>query len=251
VIDQETRDRLISEDSKSAEIIKPFLAGRDVKRYGVLNTKNYLILFPKGITNNSKGDLNPWDWVVKTYPSIADWLLDHKEKAEIRYDKGDYWWELRACDYYPKFEEPKILYQVFQVKPCFVFDNNGVYGNNSIWILPLNDVNLLGILNSKLGWFLISNYCTQIQNGYQLIWKYLQQIPIPLSLNSGDNQTLEQKVNLILHKNEELESASASEKNRNQQHISSLDREIDQMVYKLYGLTDDEIKIVESAIANT
>ena len=62
-----------------------------------------------------------------------------------------------------------ILYQVFQVKPCFIFDDKGMYCNNSMWFIPSDDRVLLGILNSKIGWWLISKYCTAIQNGFQLI----------------------------------------------------------------------------------
>ena len=71
------------------------------------------------------------------------------------------------------------MYQVFQVTPCFIYDETGLYCNNSMWILPTDNKALLGILNSKMGWWLTTKYCTQIQNGCQLIWKYFGQIPIP------------------------------------------------------------------------
>ena len=76
------------------------------------------------------------------------------------------------------------MYQVFQVKPCFIFDEQNLYCNNSMWIIPTDNKALLGVLNSKMGWWLITKYCTQIQNGCQLIWKYFGQIPIPELSNS-------------------------------------------------------------------
>ncbi|KUK95541.1 MAG: Putative type II DNA modification enzyme, partial [Methanothrix harundinacea] len=179
VIDEGTRARLIREDPKSAELIKPFLAGRDIKRYEPPVSDNYLILIPNGWTRaQSSGAEDPWSWFEARYPAVAAHMVQFSEAAQKRYDKGEYWWELRACDYYDQFEKPKIMYLVFQVKPAFTFDEAGTYGNNAIWITPGEDLYLLSILNSRLGWLLISNYCTEIQNGYQLIFKYLGKIPI-------------------------------------------------------------------------
>ena len=70
------------------------------------------------------------------------------------------------------------MYQKFQVKPCFVYDMDGLYCNDSMWFIPTESKNLLAILNSRMGWWLINKFCTQIQGGYQLIWKYFGQIPI-------------------------------------------------------------------------
>ncbi len=179
VIDGETRARLIREDPKSAELIKPFLAGRDIKRYEPPESDRYLVLVPNGWTRaQSSGAEDLWGWFEAKYPAVAAHLTQFSEAAQKRYDKGEFWWELRACDYYDQFEKPKIMYLVFQVKPAFTFDDAGTYGNNAIWITPGEDLYLLSILNSKLGWLLISNYCTEIQNGYQLIFKYLGKIPL-------------------------------------------------------------------------
>ena len=99
-----------------------------------------------------------------------------------RQDKGDYWWELRACSYYDKFEKSKIFYQAFQTKPCFIYDEGVTYCNNSIWLLTTKSKALLALLNSRVGWWLVSEFCPRIQNGYQLIWDNISQIPIPREL---------------------------------------------------------------------
>ncbi len=94
---------------------------------------------------------------------------------------------------------------------------------------------LLGVLNSKMGWWLISQYCTAIQNGYQLIWKYFGQIPIAtgkLELRSA----IDGKVNTILA----LKKADTSA------DTTALEAEIDGLVYGLYGLSEEEIGIVEN-----
>jgi hypothetical protein len=189
------------------------------------------------------------------------------------------------------------MYQVFQVKPNFIFDERGLYCNNSMWIIPTNDKGLLAILNSKIGWWLITQYCSKIQNGYQLIWKYFGQIPIVettyelrvkadelLSLNQELQQKSEKflrsltrhfgmedfssklynwqlltykqflaelkrmKINLSLSREAEWEAFFLTEQQKLQtiqQQIDQTDREIDQMVYILYGLTEEEIAIIE------
>ena len=132
------------------------------------------------------------------------------------------------------YKKSKIMYQSFQVKPCFIFDEAGMFCNNSMWFIPSDDKVLLGILNSKMGWWLISKYCTAIQNGYQLIWKYFSQIPIAAG-NDIVRGKISDLVNEILSIKKQNPSADTTD----------LENQIDQLVYKLYELTEEEIKIVE------
>lgn len=161
------------------DILKPMLMGRDLKKYFSPSVDKFLIRLEKGITNKMKGLKHPEEWLSAAYPNIFQYLKVHEENAAKRYDKGDYWWELRACDYYDLFERPKIMYQGFQVSPCFIFDMNGLYCNNSVWFIPRYDKYLLGYLNSQLGWWCITMYCSRIQNGYQLMYDYFKNIPVP------------------------------------------------------------------------
>ena len=255
VIDDEKRQSIIASDANSAQLIKPFLLGRDIKPYVTGENKSWLILIPKGFTikrnlspNNPNYIAEPilrygyieqeeaWKWFKSNYPGVAAHLEDYEDKAELRTDKGDYWWELRACDYYDKFEQPKIMYQKFQVKPCFIFDEEGLFCNDSMWIIPSDDKELLGILNSKIGWWLISKYCTAIQNGYQLIWKYFSQIPIAVG-NESIRARLADEVNELLKFKKESVSANSID----------LEAQIDQLVYQLYDLTEEEIAIIENS----
>ena len=123
VIDAQAREMLIAQDPKSLELIKPFLAGRDVKRYQQPESDKYLILMPRGWTkarsNNAKDASR---WLMESYPAIANHLLPFAEAAQKRYDKGEYWWELRACDYYDEFGKPKIIYPNICKQPEFAFD---------------------------------------------------------------------------------------------------------------------------------
>jgi adenine-specific DNA-methyltransferase len=253
VIDEKVKSLLIIEDKNSEKLIKPFLLGRNIKPYNGNKATKLLILVPKGFTiktnlDNSTTNFvnepvprygfmefdNAWHRFNENYPAIAKHLAKFKDKAQKRTNKGDFFWKLRACDYYDLFEKPKIIYQVLQVKPCFIYDEDGMYCNNSMWFIPTDDKVLLGILNSKMGWWLISKYCTAIQNGYQLIWKYFSQIPIATG-NNTDRFKISGLVNKILSIKKQNPAADTT----------ALETQIDRLVYRLYDLTEEEIKNVE------
>ncbi|MEP5072732.1 MAG: TaqI-like C-terminal specificity domain-containing protein, partial [Crocinitomicaceae bacterium] len=236
VIKRELAEEWIASNSMYEHLMNPFLLGREIKPYLSKIPANYLIKIEKGFTkDNAVGD--PQEWFKHKYPEIHKHLEQFQEKAEKRIDKGDFYWELRACDYYELFLEPKIMYQKFQVKPCFIYDEDGQYCNDSMWIIPTDDKALLGILNSKVGWWLISKYCTAIQNGYQLIWKYFSQIPIAQT-SDKQSKDIANRVNQILKLKKENSEAD----------ITLLEQEIDELVYELYGLSEEEIKIVEGGV---
>jgi len=136
IIDQVTRDKLIEEDPKSAEVIKPFLVGEDVKSYSIDFQGRYLIWTYIGIP-------------INRYPAIYRHLQQYQAQLEKRWDKGNYWWELRHCDYYADFEGPKILYPEIAMSSRFAFDEDGYYTNNKAFLIPKNDKYLLAILNSS------------------------------------------------------------------------------------------------------
>lgn len=174
--------------------LRPFLQGRGLTAFGKAIAGSHLLYIPKGFTLNGMGidlekqekpdEAEAWEWFSQNYPAVSEWMSQFAKDARGRTDKGDYWWELRACAYYDKFESPKIFYQVFQTKPCFVYDKESTFCNNSMYFLPTSDKALLAFLNSSTGWWLISEFCPRIQGGYQLIWDNFSQIPIPSQLPS-------------------------------------------------------------------
>ncbi|MBN7810808.1 Eco57I restriction-modification methylase domain-containing protein [Algoriphagus sp. H41] len=256
VIDAETRERLIAEDPKSAEIIKPFLAGRDIKRYQQPKSDKFLILFPKGFTikrNLPMDDPNylpqvsepprygymgydpAWAWVQHHYPAIAGYLRPFEKAAKKRSDQGDYWWELRACDYYDEFEKNKIMLPDISIKAEALLDTHQMYCVNTAYIIPKGDRYLLAILNSKLVHFFYSNLTSTIRGGYlRFIRQYLAQIPIA-AISEGDRAEIENLVEQILESKKQDPSSDTS----------TLEAEIDQLVYGMYGLSEEEIGIVE------
>ena len=229
LISQSTYDELVNRDASSRGIIRPFLSGSGLAAYRVPRISNYLIFTPKGFTlkgmqcepDDKPTEEEAWQWFAGHYPAVAEWLAPFKAKAEVRTDKGDYWWELRACAYYDKFAEPKIMYQAFQTKPCFIFRSDAIFCNNSMFFVSVNDRRLLALLNSSVGWWLISEYCPRIRNGYQLIWENLGQIPVP--------RQLPEELNALAKEAEEAAADDAS-------LSDSVRRTIDEVVRPLYGI---------------
>ncbi len=251
VINEETKNALIEEDPYSAEVIKPFLAGKDIRRYQPLPSVRYLIFFPKGFTN-TKGNYpkKAWTWLENSYPAIAKHLKPHEQKAKNRYDQGDYWWELRACEYYKEFEKNKILWPGISLEvTAFTYDNNKFYGNDNNQLIISDEKYLLGILNSRVSKFQLQNICDKVQGGfYRLKIIYIKQLSIrkPRLEEQNTKKEIETLVASMLTLNIEKQQTTLPEKlEQIEQRIKYTDDKIDNLVYQLYGLNEDEIKIVE------
>jgi type I restriction-modification system DNA methylase subunit len=240
VIDAVTREHLIKEDSKSAELIKPFLVGKDIKQYEPPPRGRYLILIPKGWTREHSGG--------------AEHLQPYADKAQKRYDKGEYWWELRTCDYYEEFEKPKIMWPEIAGSARFTYDDFGYYANNKVFIIPDNSLYLLGLLNSFLLRFFIHNNCTDLQgDSYNFSGVFVSRTPIRIIdfNNPTEKSTRNKLVSLVdrmleLHKKKNSLPPSA-EREKVEREIAVTDEKIDEIVYGLYGITDKERKIIEES----
>jgi hypothetical protein len=254
VIDGDTRKRLVNADKKSATLIKPFAMGRDVKRYGELGF-SYLILLPKGWTARTQKNINaPEKWLEKTYPALYEHLSNYRAKAIKRQDQGDYWWELRACEYYNVFEKPKIVFPTIQNRSHFTIDRDGVYSNDKTTIIATVDNYLLGLINSLLLDFFLKQIASTKQGGfYEYKPMYISQLPIRTIdfSDKKDKARHDKMVSLVekmLELNKDLPKARTDvEQTRLKRQIAATDKQIDQLVYELYGLTEDEIRIVEGA----
>ncbi|MCX6252371.1 MAG: Eco57I restriction-modification methylase domain-containing protein [Bacteroidetes bacterium] len=251
VIDEATKERLIREDPRSAGVIKPFLAGRDIKRYFPLKSDKYLIFFPKGFTNEQRNNKGyPWRWLQDNYHAIANHLVQYETKAKKRFDQGDYWWELRTCDYYEEFEKPKILLPDIALKMEATYDKNRYFCVNTAYIIPVDDKYLLAVLNSKLVHLFYSKLSSSIRGGYlRFIRQYLEIIPIKQIDQANDSEksiynSIISNVDHILQLNKDLQSATLpDQKEQIKARIDYCDDKINKMVYQLYGLTEEEIKV--------
>ena len=236
VIDDETRKRLIKEDKKSAEAIKPFLRGRDIKRYAIQGNGLSLIYIPYKWTDENRGRKGPEAFFKEKYPAIHRHLRQFEEELKARDDQGDYWWEMRPCKYLEEFHRPKVIWGNLGETASFSYDSSSLYLSAPACMIPNDGLFLLGLLNSKAADFYFHQIAAVRQGGY-LEYKpmYVSQLPVPKPTNS-DRSSIEPRV----------EKTLADKKRDPEADTSVLEREIDKIVYKLYGLTEEEIKIVES-----
>jgi len=244
IIDEAKKNELIAEDPKSAEIIKSFVVGNDVRSYRINYDGKYLILTKIGIA-------------IKEYPAIFNHLKQYESQLKKRWDKGNHWWELRACAYYADFEKPKIVWPEIAKESRFTLDEQPYHTNKTIFMIALDDKYLLGLLNSKLVWLFLMCTCSclgDVNKGGRLLLQriYTQTIPIrTIDPNNPDDVARHDEIVLLVERmldlHKKLPTTTGNDKTQYEQLIAATDKRIDQLVYQLYDLTDEEIAIVEEA----
>ncbi len=239
-------------------IVKPFLMGKDVKRYEQPKQKN-VVVFPYEIKNNAAVLMNQ-DLIEQNFPKGWEYLLENRKELANR-EKGKMKGEKFYAYIYPKnladFEFIKIMTPYFGDKTQMTIDFEGyLYHTTKVYSFIFNNnikehINyFLGILNSKLLWFYLKNSSTVFRGGWIVFaTEFLKPFPIRLRNNSTDqdiHDKLVQLVDQMLESKKQLANAKTeSEKEYLEKKCMAIDRQIDQLVYELYGLTEEEIKIVE------
>lgn len=207
---------------------------------------------------------------IEKYPSVKAHLMQYKERLEPRpagwkgvtwpgRKPGKYqWYEIQdTVDYYMSFEQPKIIYPDIAKESRATLDRESIFLGNTAYIIPINDLYLLGILNSKLVFAYykrIASVLGDADKGGRLRWFTQEVVKIPIRpvdpANPADVARHDQIVSLVdqmLGLNKKLaESKVPQTTEMLRRQIESTDRQIDQLVYRLYDLTEEEIKIVES-----
>ena len=179
IVDTAIRDRLVAQDSKSAELLVPFLRGENVKRWRVEPEGLFLINTPKGKVD------------IDVYPAIRDWLLPLKTELENRATKQE-WFELQQAQlaYQPSFRTEKIIYGHFAHERIFAFERKGYYSNDKSYFIPNATIDLLSLLNSKLAWFVITGLSPAVRGGfYEMRVQYIERLPVP-KMRSADRARL-------------------------------------------------------------
>jgi len=223
VIDEATRAKLIAEDPASAELIKPWLRGRDIKKWKAEWAGLYILYIP-------------WHFELNKFPAVFSYLAQFQEQLENRNEseRGRYeWYALQryAADYYQEFDKPKITWGNLATEPKFAFDDSGSYISAPANIIPTNDFCFLAILNSPISKWWISLQAA-VRSGGFLEYKpmYVGEIPIP-------EATAAQKAPIIERVRKILADPDSPV-------VPCIEEEIDKLIYNLYGLNDAEIALV-------
>jgi hypothetical protein len=230
IIDGKKKDELIAEDSKSAEIIRPLLRGRDIKRYGYQFADLYLICtFPAMRID------------IEKYPAVKNHLLSfgierleqtgrerivNGKKIKARKKTNNKWFETQdQIGYWEDFSKQKIMYSELTQGSCFIIDKTGkLFMLQTGYIIVGNHLNyLLALLNSKFTELSFRKFYSIELGGSGLRWlkQYVENLPIPIPTIE-----IEQKIEKLLH----------------EQKYS----EIDRLIYEIYNLDKEEIEFISS-----
>jgi hypothetical protein len=192
IIDSAKRNEILAtcqseeERQRTAEIIRPILRGRDIKRYGYSWSGLWLI-------NTHNGTKEGLDRIhIEDYPSVKDHLDNYWLNIEKRADKGDTPYNLRNCAYLDEFSKPKIVWaELSRTGNSFAYNDDGAMVLNTCYILSFNDnehhkrelSNLLGFLNSKVALFYLDTISSKLdETGWRWLKQFVELIPVPVNL---------------------------------------------------------------------
>ena len=238
IIDTAKRDELIAQDPKSAEIIKPILRGRDIQAYEVNWAGFWMIATFPALNIN-----------IDNYVAVKNHLLNFgKNRLEqsgkttngikARKMTNNKWFETQdQIAYHTEFKKEKIVWQRVTAKPMFCLVEPNIYIQDSMaFIITKQNVRyLIAVLNSKLIKVLVEMFVHKYgDSGYLLANQYVERLPVPM-ISAEEQESYIALVDKILAAKEKDSSAD----------ISQWQREIDNLVYELYGLTKEEIEMVE------
>ncbi|WP_327196854.1 Eco57I restriction-modification methylase domain-containing protein [Sphingobacterium spiritivorum] len=221
IIDGATKNKLIAEDSKSAEIIRPILRGRDIKRYSYDFSDLWLINTHNGIKEKGIKPIN-----IDDYPAIKNHLDNYYPKLAKRADKGETPYNLRNCAYMEDFYKQKIVWGNLNLKASYAIAPEGYFVNAPCpMIVPANKY-LLAVLNSKLADYYIRNLGVTRNGGYfEYKPMFIEQMPVPIISEMQQNKIAK------------LVSETVT---------SEVEKIIDKAIFKLYDLTIEEVNFIQS-----
>ncbi|MCK4546918.1 MAG: N-6 DNA methylase [Candidatus Eisenbacteria sp.] len=242
LISESDRKRILAKNAAGKNIIKPYVAGEDLDRYAHRWHDQWMIYATHGL-NASK------------YPAVIEHMEPFKSALKARATKQN-WFELQQPQeaYSDLLDKPKIMYPDMSRYPKFSLDSKGLFFSNTVYFIASESLYLLGLLNSKLLWFVIRGLSNALRGGlwrFRLFSRHIERLPIRrIDLASpADKACHDQmvaKVEAMLEAKRQLAKALTDrDKTYYENKCASLDRQIDRRVYDLYDLTDEEIKIVE------
>lgn len=246
------------------EILKKLLKGKEIRKWKIDWQKIYII-YPY-IVKNKEARLIQLDELKKNYPKTFEYFqtyekeLKAREHGKLKEKKN--WHQFGRLQNIEKFEQAKIMTQVLASRNSFTFDEKGEYyfvggGNAGGCGMVLKEqykkdyFMLLGLLNSRLLEFYIKKISTPFRGGFYSYGKrFIEILPIVIP-NQNDKTTLSNLAKKQLERSKrlfEIGDKKTDERSRIETEIKKTDAEIDELVYKIYGLTKEEIRIVEESL---
>ena len=222
VVDKKTRDNLIAAHPSSADILKPFLHGRDLKRWHAEPQEKWLIFAHRGIAINE-------------YPAILKHLENHKDALHKRSGKQE-WYELPiSLDKSHRFSQPKLVCPNLYNHQTFAVDTAGFYCGDTCYLIPTEELWLCGLLNSRVVEWFYSQVSNQLTIDYLRARSgYMQQIPIP-DLTSTQQALIGKFVDYLIYLQQQPTTNSSDlAYARDAVMLGYFERIIEGMVYESY-----------------
>ncbi|EAI1724005.1 class I SAM-dependent DNA methyltransferase [Campylobacter coli] len=247
IITTEKRNEILAnckdkaEKERTAKLIRKMLRGRDIKRYSYEWAGLWVINAHNGYKNQNGEKVEAIN--IENYPSLKKHFDEFYPQLEKRADKGLAPYNLRNCAYIEEFEREKIVYSEIVRKPQFYLDTKlNFYAEATSFILTGENLKyLIAFLNNDFVAFIFKTFYAGGnlgENGFRYKKAFLEKLPIP-KINSKNQKLADELINLV----DEILKAKEQDKNANTQE---LENKINSLVYKLYNLTEDEIKIIEN-----
>jgi len=228
IIDTKKREEILAncqtedERKRTAELIRPILRGRDIKRYGY----NWANLWLINTHNGIRGKLERIH--IEDYPAVKAHLDQYWDRISKRADKGDTPYNLRNCAYLEDFSKPKIIFQEIVQESQFFYDAEGTFMcNDTSRIIVGRDLPfLLGVFNSKLFFYAIKHFYgggVLGEHGIRMKHTFFQNFPC-IPYNSAINKLTQERI---------------------QNESAECENQVEKEIFNLYGLTPQEIRAIE------
>ena len=239
IVDTPTKERLCRKDPKSAEVLKPVLRGRDVQKYLYQWAELWLIAMLPSLSLD-----------IDDYPAIKQYLLTFGKRLYQTGEKGcrkktgNQWYETQdQIAYYNEFNKGKIIWPDIAQEASFQYDDKGFYLNNTVYMITGDDLfYLLGVLNSNVFDFynslVSSGLSDKAKRGFKI---FIENFPIPET-----QDTVSERIGKLSHQIVDIMKSPSIETNKDLQNkVKKALDQINQLVYKAYGLSEDEIALIE------
>ncbi|EDA0376540.1 class I SAM-dependent DNA methyltransferase [Campylobacter jejuni] len=246
IITTEKKDEILAnckdedEKERTAKLIRKMLRGRDIKRYRYEWAGLWVINTHNGYKSKNGEKVEAIN--IEHYPSLKKHFDEFYPQLEKRSDKGLTPYNLRNCAYIEEFEKEKIVWNPVSGEYLFSYIKEHIFFNNSLFMMTLDVFSLkyiLAFMNSNCYKWLITLKTNLIQTGSYAYGAKdkIERLPIP-KINSKNEKLANELINLV----DEILKVKEQDKNANTQE---LENKTNSLVYKLYNLTEEEIKIIE------
>ncbi|EAI3905456.1 class I SAM-dependent DNA methyltransferase [Campylobacter lari] len=246
IITTEKRDEILAkckdeaEKERTAKLIRKMLRGRDIKRYSYEWAGLWVINTHNGYKSKSGEKIEAIN--IDEYPSLKQHLKPYYKTLEKRTDKGKTPYNLRNCAYLEEFEKEKIVYSEIVRKPQFYLDTkSNFYAEATSFILTGENLKyLIAFLNNDFVAFMFKMFYAGGnlgENGFRYKKAFLERLPIP-KINSKNEKLANELISLV----DEILVLKEQDKKAD---TKTQEDKINSIVYKLYNLNEEEIKIIE------